>query len=537
MMEKEKEKKKEKELPRLYNTTALERDLLHVLLTDKMTFARVSPMLHDYWMSDDGRKFVFEKLNESFHTSKSLISKEMLFYETDKHYPVDIKKMQNESIRNEIEIVLKSVPAENIDFIIDKLDEASLADNLFKTINDSYENLQKGDIVEATKIFRDGYIQVITKKKAGKIIALHGESGEFEEDLKRRKEHPELYTGIRTGLKRFDELTGGLFKAELTIFFGLTGKGKSTVLKNIASHMRRNGYSILHVANEENSMQVQGKYHSLENQIAYSKLKKGEYDPSEYDKWKAYNDEQKIKKGDIYVLNIPQMTDVTLIEKAYIELKQKGIVIDVIIIDYMDLMAPSRKAYSENDEQAKVTNDCKQLSIDCDVPVVSATQAATASEKQEMKDKPFLTASDIYGTKRKAHSANTLIGLVNKTATVAATEKTIEERNIQKLIFCVPKNRDGPIFSFRQKLIANIGLLEEDEEQDEAAEKIQKYAEQISVDVEKVEVKEAVSAIEKEKLKTDAEVHKIVEKVELKLDPPKTMSLLDRLKNMQKIPK
>lgn len=518
---------------RMYNTTSLERDILHVILTDKMTFARVSSMLKDYWMSDSNRKFLFETITENFHNSKSLISKEMLFYETDKHYPIDIKKTQNESIKNEIELILKNDPTENIDFTMEKLEEASLADNIYKTISETYSTLQKGDINTASNMMRDGYIQMITKKKAGKIVALHKDSADFEFDIIRRREHPELYTGIKTGLKKFDDLTGGLFKRELTIFFGLSGKGKSTVIKNVASHIRRNGINVLHVANEEHEKQVEGKYHSLETQIAYSRFKKGEYDDGEFAKWKSYNDEQKTKPGDIYILNIPQMTDVTLIEKAFMELKQKGIDIQVIFIDYMDLMAPVKKSFSENDEQAKVTNDCKQLAIDCDVSVVTATQAATASEKQEMKDKPFLTMSDIYGTKRKAHSANTLIGLVNKTATVAATEKTIAERNIQKLIFCVPKNRDGPIFSFRQKLIANIGLLEEDEEQDEVAEKLEKEAEKIASDVERIETKE-ISPVEKEKKKADLEVQKIVDKVEQKLEPSKPMSLLERMRKMQK---
>jgi len=66
-----------------------------------------------------------------------------------------------------------------------------------------------------------------------------------------------------------------LFAAELTIIFGLAGKGKSTVLKNIGSNVRKSGLNVLHVTNEENEFQVQTKYHSLESRIEYYKFKRG----------------------------------------------------------------------------------------------------------------------------------------------------------------------------------------------------------------------------------------------------------------------
>ena len=100
----------------------------------------------------------------------------------------------------------------------------------------------------------------------------------------------------------------------------------------------------------------------------------------------------------------------------------KGVHVDVIVIDYLDLMKPIGTAYSENDEQGKITSDLKQLAINCHCPVITATQAGTQSEKQEKKAKPFLTSADVFGTKRKVHSANCLIGIVNQTATIGVGE-------------------------------------------------------------------------------------------------------------------
>lgn len=499
---------------KVYNTSKIESELLHILLVDKMTLTRVHPNLKDYWWTDEARLFLYNKLMEYYSYNKSLITKDLLIYEIEKHFPESEAKIKHDGYIAELNQIYALSPSEPSDVFIGKLEEAALATVVTSISQDVLSAVSSGDIDKASKLFKQGYVDVITKKKSGKIIGLHSEPTEWLEEVKRRKEFPELYSGIKTGMKKFDELTGGLFKAELTIFFGLSGKGKSTVLKNVCSNIRKQGYNVLHVANEENLFQVQSKYHALESKIEYYKFKLGKYDIDEMSKWESYNKDQKAKNGDIYVLEIPNATDATLIEKAVIDLKMKGINIDVICIDYMDLMAPIRKAYSENDEQAKVTNDCKQLAIDCNVPVISATQASTASEKQEIKDRPFLTMSDIYGTKRKAHSANTLVGIVNKTATVAATEKTIEERRLQKIIFCVPKNRDGPIFTFRQILHAEIGWLEEDSEEDSEAEKIEKEAVKMAEDVQVIEKKEDEdSVVLRQKKENQDEIKKVMEKV------------------------
>lgn len=234
------------------------------------------------------------------------------------------------------------------------------------------------------------------------------------------------------------------------------------------------------MCNEENEFQVQTKYHSLQSRIEYGKFKRGNYSDEEFKQWQEFNQKEVAKGGDIYILEIPQQTDATLIEQAYHELKLQNIHIDVIIVDYLDLMAPAFKAYSENDEQGKVTNDLKQLAINCHCPVLTATQAGTQTEKQETKEKPFLTQSDIFGTKRKAHSANTLIGIVNQTATVGVSERSEEDKLRHRLVFCVPKNRDGACFTFRQLLEAEYGnIIEDPDDPDPVTVKLLERAEQM----------------------------------------------------------
>ena len=118
------------------------------------------------------------------------------------------------------------------------------------------------------------------------------------------------------------------------------------------------------------------------------------------------------------------------------------------------------------------------MAINCCCPVVTATQAGTQSEKQEKKDNPFLTAADVFGTKRKVHSANTLIGIVNKTAT--AVQDDTQDKSKHRMVLCVPKNRDGAVFTFRQIMDVKCGRFYEDDDPNSAIyNNLEKQAEQM----------------------------------------------------------
>lgn len=458
---------------KIYNTTRLERELIYLLLHDKITLMKVAPLVDTRWMTSVERCFVTEKIKQCFNDRRSVCTRDILDYEIKKNFDESLEATAIKKFEEELDEIEKCKPVVKVGIIIDKLKEADTADSIRKIIESSFSSLEKGDINDAIRSLKEGAININNVKDKFRVSGLHSDCDAWLEDIIRRKNYPELYAGIKTGFKKFDKQTGGLFGAELTLFFGLAGKGKSTVLKNVSSRIRMQGYNVLHVTNEENEFQVRTKYQSLESGIEYYKFKQGFVSDEEIDGWKGFNKAQKDNgAGDVFILEIPQSTDSTNIMAAWSELKNRGIKIDVIVIDYLDLMSSVAKAFSEWDMQGKVVNDLKQLAIDTNLPVITCTQAAIESQKMETKDNPFLTSADVYGSKAKTHTANTLIGIVNKSATANVNERSVLEQNRQKMILCVCKNRDGPLFSFRQVLEPEYGRLVEDDEIDDVADEM-----------------------------------------------------------------
>ena len=244
-------------------------------------------------------------------------------------------------------------------------------------------------------------------------------------------------------------------------------------MKALSCNIRQQGRVVLHCGNEENEFQMRSKYMAADSGERMQPFKWGKYTDEEYNRLKKYSDEAR-GKGDIYVYEFPQQTDATYIERAYRTLEMRGVHVDVIVVDYLDLMKPINTAYSENDEQGKVTSDLKQIAINCNCPVITATQAGTQAEKQEKKLKPFLTQADVFGTKRKVHSANTLIGIVNRTV----SNPDLDEKDKKKhhMVLCVPKNRDGSQFVFKQVMDTECGKFYEDDDDDPVTDNMMKQA-------------------------------------------------------------
>ena len=471
------EKKSKKK--RTIKTVSLQRQLLKYLLKDKIYLRRMYGLCKNEWFTNQSRMFIYTKIMSYFEDNKSILTRQQFEYELDKHFDEEDDEYKIKEYMTQFDICSKLESTQTLQLIISKLNEVDLATDVNHLIVTAYQKLQQGQIDEAASMLKSGSLDLSRTEHKGRILNLHEDVDDWVTQIVNRKQKPQRYTGIPTGFPTFDKKTGGLFKAQLTVIFGLSGKGKSTVMKSIASNVRKAGFNVLHCGNQQNQFQMRTKYQALQSGIPYSRFKNGNFTDEQFERWQQFNLQQRTKGGGLYIYEFPQSTDATLIERAVSELSLKGIHIDLIVVDYMDLMAPTHRAYSQNDEMGKVTKDLKGLAISCDCPVLTCTQAGSQVQKQQTKERPFLNASDVFGTKQKVHSANCLIGIVNQTATVGVGEKTEEERKIHKLVICVPKNRDGGIFSFRCDMHVTIGKVVQNLQKDVVGEQIQRQAMQM----------------------------------------------------------
>jgi len=437
------------------DTKDIQRRLLKVLISSKMLLRMHFHTIKEEWFTGKERKFIYEEIKQRFEDSHAVISKPLFDFAIESK----IEQKYRDIFLAEWNVISGLEISESPESLMSALQLHHTGQQTFDILKEAYDALnEEGDVEKAVSVLRSKTVMLGTGHDDQPIVDIT-EHDDLVTLIKNKRDKPDEYSGIKTGFSKFDNKTGGLFKAEVTLFASVTGVGKSTLLKQLGWTIMQAGKNILHVTNEESCDQVRLKYHSLMTDIPYLTLK-NPHSPlykitdeqiEQYNK--SLND---IKNNQTYgkleVKEIPQFSDASLIERAFIELQNRGIRIDVVIVDYLDHMLPIVKAWGENDEQAKAAADLKGLSIICEVPVLAATQAATVAETKQDKGKKF-GKMDVYGSKRKVHATNTLVYIIQEHQLETQLEEHGGDR--KEISDCdwiwtlqIAKNRDGDLFSF-----------------------------------------------------------------------------------------
>lgn len=443
----------------------VERACLNILLTNPVMLRQYVSVIKETWMTTPQRKRILKEIKQSHELDKTSGALGNAVFEHN--VSEDFKDEETvKSYLKEWEKVKEANTEDSMSTIVDIFTNNDTKKNITDLLRDVNELTKSNKLKEALSMLQQN-IMSLNEDTNGTIRGYDFyDIKERKQIMKDKKEHPEKYLGVPSGIGKFDAITGGFFKAELYLISAVTGVGKSTFKKALAFNMIRAGKNVLHVTNEENGQQVLNKYDAVFTDMNYRAFKRATLDENEIDKWEAtvkYYSDPINGKGRLFVLEIPQQTDATAIERYFFELKLQGINIDCIIIDYLDHMGSVFPAWNENDAAGKASGDLKQLSINCDVPVITSTQAATAVEAMQKKGK---TAGkmDVYGSKQKTHKANMLmhVKLKGYDTTQLKINGGIYDTEDQCDRFWdvyIAKNRDGECFGFGAKHCVQSGRI------------------------------------------------------------------------------
>ncbi len=435
-------------------TLEIERALLKTMISSQMMCRAHLPTLRTELFSNAQRKFILTTAQSVFATSRDILSKIVFEYEVG----VKIDKSDAVHFISEWNMIEGMDVTESPEVLISKLEEANTGRKVLQLNSDLLLLLEQGQIQEAVTHLKQVSVNLGNNTEARQLVNLTDYEKRKQTIIDKRL-HPEKYMGIKTGFPTFDLRTGGLFKGELTLVAGITGVGKSTLVKQIERGIvtLNPGKNVLHIANEEYQEQVEHKFDAGFTGIPYLDFKLARITDEDLDKWEKSM--KNWKYGNIYLKEVPAFTDVTLVEQAFYELQNRGIQIDVIVIDHLPHVKPIMKAWDPNDELKKAASDCKEIAKSLQVACVVPTQAATVVASKQEKGKRA-GQMDVYGSKGQIHVANTFLIITEQGKDDTQDDREEWERDV--FWMCdVKKNRDGGKFWFRAKHHVRIGKIEE----------------------------------------------------------------------------
>lgn len=190
--------------------------------------------------------------------------------------------------------------------------------------------------------------------------------------------------GVPTGLADVDEDTGGMTAGELVVLAGATSMGKSALAMCIATNAARRGKKVLVFSLEMSSEQIAQREQAKISGVSSSRIKRGQIDLAE---WESLIDAQDdLANVPVTIDDSPSLTVSAMRSRARRLKRRQGI--DLIIVDYLQLIAASAEATRKNSRVAEVSDITRTLKImakDIDVPVLALSQLSRTIEGRDNK--------------------------------------------------------------------------------------------------------------------------------------------------------
>ena len=195
--------------------------------------------------------------------------------------------------------------------------------------------------------------------------------------------------GVPTGFVELDKMLGGFQKSDLIIVAGRPGMGKSSLGLSIAQNAaRRHDARVAIFRLEMSSEQVVQRLLSVESAIDSHRLRLGQIYEEEWPiLMEAANT---LAATNIFIDDTPGASVMEIRTKARRLYAERGI--DLILVDYMQLMSGSSAGRGENRQQeiSYISRSLKELARELNVPVIALSQLSRAVESRA-NNKPMLS--------------------------------------------------------------------------------------------------------------------------------------------------
>ena len=240
---------------------------------------------------------------------------------------------------------------------------------------------------------------------------------DFEERFKPRFRNP-----VGTGWTLIDDICkGGLGQKELGVVIAPTGAGKSMALVHLGTQALKEGKTVVHYTLELQDTVVASRYDSCLTKIPLQDL-------SSF-KEKIYEEVNEVP-GKLIVKEYPTKTASTQTIRNHLEkLRMRSIDVDMIIIDYGDLLRPVRYLKEKRNELESIYEELRGIAAEYEAPVWTASQTNRSGLNAEV-----ITMESISEAFNKCFVADFIFSI----------SRTVEDKVANSGRLFVAKNRNGP---------------------------------------------------------------------------------------------
>ena len=405
---------------------AFQSKTIRALIDDKKFLERTHDIIEtEYWESE-AHKWIVDEILTHYSKYKKTTTLDVFKIKCD-NIGIDSLKA---AIIDQLRDIFTKVDLNDTEFVKNEFLHFCKNQKLKNAIMQSVDFL-KGGQYDSIKRIVDDALKAGTERDIGH---------DYARDIELRMSETARET-ISTGQDVIDDLTnGGLGPGELGVIISSAGGGKSWCLASLGKSAMKRGHNVLHYTMELNECYVGLRYDSCFTGIPFQDI---------------MEHEEKIKgivagiKGKLLIKEYPTKSVGVSTILAHANLaKTMGYPVDMVIIDYADILSPGNHGNNANTyvEQGGIYEDLRGLAGELGVPVWTASQASRSS-----LDDNIIEAQKVADSYRKIMTADFVISLSRK-----ATDKVSNTGR-----FHVIKNRFGADgMTFPSRVDTSSGVIE-----------------------------------------------------------------------------
>ncbi|MEX0933298.1 MAG: replicative DNA helicase [Candidatus Paceibacterota bacterium] len=239
-----------------------------------------------------------------------------------------------------------------------------------------------GDLEEMLENAEKKVFEITNISGASKFVDARDILGEAFERYERLHSSKDEMRGVSTGFDDLDNMLAGLQKSDLIILAARPSMGKTSLALDIARQAALKNQTPVGIFSlEMSAQQLIDRMIAAQSQVDAWKLRTGKLSADiEFDKIReALNT---LSGAPIYIDDQPGNNILKMRSVARRLKSEKGL--GLIIVDYLQLMSPTRSMNSDNVVQqvTEISRSLKNLARELDVPVLALSQLSRAVESR-----------------------------------------------------------------------------------------------------------------------------------------------------------
>ena len=202
--------------------------------------------------------------------------------------------------------------------------------------------------------------------------------------------------GISTGLTDMDKKLGGLHKSDLLILAGRPSMGKTSLATNVAFNIAKaykrglrtdgtegavNGGVVGFYSLEMSAEQLAARILSEASEVPSEQIRRGDMTEPEFRRF--VEAAKALEACPLYIDDTPALPISQLAARARRLKREHGL--DVLIVDYLQLVRPATAKDSRVNEVSEITQGLKAIAKELDIPVVALSQLSRQVESRDDK--------------------------------------------------------------------------------------------------------------------------------------------------------